>query len=553
VSAVRRILVVNLTRFGDLLQTSPVIVGLRAQHPGARITALVPRNFVDVAEGLPAVDDVRPFDFDGLARLLLAGKSADIRAAYAIVEGLVAELRAERFDLAVNYSSSRMSAVLLGLVGATDTRGWTMTPDGHRLITHPWSRVFSGSCLHRRQQPFNLVDYYKRAAGVVGGPQRLFFDVPAAARARAAELLAAEGAPEGTPLVALQLAASREVRRWPTASFVALGRALHERLGARMVLIGGGGDRPYAEEVAAALGPMAIDVCGRTSIAELGAVLERSRVLVTGDTGPMHMAVAVGTPVVSLFFGPALPFDTGPYGADHLCLHADVPCAPCGHSVTCLDPFCRDTIAPEAVAEAVVARSTGDWAALEAAADRFPAVRWYRTGFDAEGLFDLERLGSAPIDRREQLRRVYRAVWKHALDGTLPQLRGPRLEREAATLRALVPLAAEGGARAAVVENLARRATDLVALEDAARRVEESAAELYRFGAMHEPAAFLVQVFRFDKENIAGDGVAEIARATRVLHEELARRARLLADLLDPPAVAPRAVPAGGGYDARPS
>src|SRR5262249_53279637 len=86
VSAVRRILVVNLTRFGDLLQTSPVIVGLREQHPAARITALVPRNFVDVARGLPAVDDVVPFDFDGLARLLLAGRSADIRAAYGTIE-----------------------------------------------------------------------------------------------------------------------------------------------------------------------------------------------------------------------------------------------------------------------------------------------------------------------------------------------------------------------------------------------------------------------------------------------------------------------------------
>jgi ADP-heptose:LPS heptosyltransferase len=553
VTAVRRILVVNLTRFGDLLQTSPVIVGLREQHPDARITALVPRNFVDVAQGLPAVDDVRPFDFDGLARLLLAGKSADIRAAYAIVETLVAELRAERFDLAVNYSSSRMSAVLLGLIGAPDTRGWTMTPDGHRLITHPWSRVFSGSCLHRRQQPFNLVDYYKRAAGVVGGPQRLFFDVPAAAQARAAEILATHGAPGGAPLIALQLAASREVRRWPTASFVKLGRALHSRLGAQMVLIGGGGDRPYAEEVAAALGPIAVDVCGRTSIAELGAVLARTRALVTGDTGPMHMAVAVGTPVVSLFFGPALPFDTGPYGVDHLCLHADVPCAPCGHSVTCLDPFCRDTIAPEAVADAVVARCDQDWDALDAAADRFAAIRWYRTRFDAEGLFNLERLGSAPIDRREQLRRAYRAMWKQALDGTLPTFMGPRLEREAAVLRELVPLATEGATRAAVVEDLARRAPELHALEEAARRVEEAAGDVYRFGATHDPAAFLIQVFRFDKENIAGDGVAEIARATRVLHEELARRARLLADLLDPPAPATSVVSARGGEDARSS
>jgi hypothetical protein len=200
----------------------------------------------------------------------------------------------------------------------------------------------------------------------------------------------------------------------------------------------------------------------------------------------------------------------------------------------------------------VVERCDQDWEALCAAADRHPAIRWYRTRFDAEGLFNLERLGSAPTDRREQLRRAYRAMWKQALDGTLPTFMGPRLEREAAVLRALVPLAAEGATRAAVVEDLARRAPELHALEDAARRVEEAAADLYRFGAMHDPAAFLIQVFRFDKENIAGDGVAEIARATRLLHEELARRARLLADLLDPPAPARVAV-SNGGDDARSS
>src|SRR5207248_1941798 len=83
------------------------------------------------------------------------------------------------------------------------------------------------------------------------------------------------------------------------------------------------------------------------SPAELGALLARADVLVTPDTGPMHMAVAVGTPVVALFFGPALPFDTGPYAADHVCLHAEVACAPCDHNVTCLEPFCRDTLAPE--------------------------------------------------------------------------------------------------------------------------------------------------------------------------------------------------------------
>src|SRR5262249_48685736 len=132
--AMRKILVVNLTRFGDLLQTSPTIAGLKERYPDAELTAVVERNFADVCRGLPGVDRVWELDRDRLGRLLLGTSGDELRQAYAFVADVVQKLRAERFDLALNYSSSRMSAILLRLVGAPDTRGWTMTADGFRVI-----------------------------------------------------------------------------------------------------------------------------------------------------------------------------------------------------------------------------------------------------------------------------------------------------------------------------------------------------------------------------------------------------------------------------------
>jgi len=528
---VKKILIVNLTRLGDLLQTSPTIAGLKEMHPEAEITVVAERNFAEVSRGLPGVDRVWELDLDRLGHHVVGG---DLRAAYALVEGDVQRLRAERFDLALNYSSSRMSAVLMALIGVPDTRGWTMTRDGHRLIAHPWSRLFSASTLHRRQAAFNLVDYYKRVAGVEGGPRRLLFTVPDAARTRVVSILAAAGH-GGEPLVALQLGASRDARRWPAASFVALGRELSTRLGARIVLCGGGGDRAVAEEVAAGLGPVALDACGRTSVAELGALLSRVDVLVTGDTGPMHMAVAVGTPVVALFFGPALPFDTGPYGTDHLCLHAEVACAPCDHNVTCLEPFCRETLAPAAVAEAVVSRRAGDWHALEAAADRWPQLRWYRTGFDPDGLFDVTLLGTRPPGRRERLRRAYRALWKSVFDGAPLPPPGDGLPDDAALGRELAAHAARARDLAAQAEALARRTpVALGELETAARALEQLDAEMFRLGAVHEPLALLTQLFRFEKESIAGEDVVALVGATRALHDRFTDHARVLAALLTP-------------------
>lgn len=533
----RKILIVNLTRFGDLLQTGPTMRGLKEQDPDCEITVLVEKNFADVCEGLPGIDRIWKLDLDSLGHLLLKPTADDLCSAYGVVEREVAALRAEQFDLALNYSSSRMSAVFLRLIGVADTRGWTATADGFRVIAHRWSRVFSGACLNRRQAPFNLVDYYKRAAGVADGPRALRFDVPAAAHERATAFLQQAGWDGQGMLVGFQLGASRAVRRWPVTHFVAVGRALQER-GVTIVLCGGKGERSFADEIRAGLGPAVIDACGRTSIAELGGVLSRCAVLLTSDTGPMHMAVAVGTPVVALFFGPALPVDTGPYAVDQLCLHAPVPCAPCDHSITCLDPFCRDVLDPNAVVEAVVARSAGDWTALRAAAARWPAIDWYRTTFDTEGLADLERLSERPPRRADVLRSAHRAVWKRALEDT--PLPAPRvaLPAEAEVARELAALATAAATIAAQVEVLVH-GDDLDALEDAAAMLELADRRVFQLGAMHAAIALLVQVFRFEKESLEGSDLVTLSRLTREFHEDLAARAQWLAQQLDG-AVAPR-------------
>src|SRR5207237_1110361 len=207
-----------------------------------------------------------------------------------------------------------------------------------------------------------------------GEGESLRYTVAPAARTAAGALL--EDVPDGRRLIAFQLGASREIRQWPPAAFVALGRALTSA-GHTVVLIGGRADRALAAAVATEIGAGVIDACGKTGVAQLAALLERVDVLVTGDTGPMHMAVAVGTPVVGLFFGPASPFDTGPYARDNVVLHANAPCAPCDHNVTCLQPFCRTEIEPQLVAAVVGARLAGDWATLDRLAQTTATARLY--------------------------------------------------------------------------------------------------------------------------------------------------------------------------------
>lgn len=525
-----RIVIVNLTRLGDLLQTSPTIAGLHAIHPGAKITLVAEKNFADVCESIPGVDRVYRVDLDRLGHLLLEGPGK-IGEAYHTVREMVRELRAEDFQLALNYSSSRMSAVLLGLLRIGDVRGWAMTADGHRAIRTPWARLFAASCLNRRVAAFNLVDCYRGVAGCLEAPvEGLSFRIDEPARRAIADRLAERGVASDASLVALQLGASREIRQWPIEFFAGLARALAAD-GHRVVLLGGGGERALAERLQAACVDAAsplVDLCGRTSIPELAALLERCRLLVTGDTGPMHMAAATRTPVVGLFFGPALPFDTGPYGSDHVVLHAGVSCAPCDHAVQCLDPFCRRTLTPELVSEIARARLARDAERLDALATqagRSGAVRVYRTGFDGDGLFLCTPLGDVGPRADDELRTAYRATWLARLAGRpLPPARAARID--AVRFAALGDLARLGGQLALELQRqAARRPPCIATIERTGREIETLDRSIAELGRVHPEVALLTQMFSFEKESMAGETLEQLAHECARLYRDLARSA----------------------------
>jgi hypothetical protein len=329
----------------------------------------------------------------------------------------------------------------------------------------------------------------------------------------------------------MQLGASRASRQWPAQAFGALGKRL-ARSGHRVMLIGGAGDRPLARAVAAEVGAGVVDACGRTSVGELGGLLTRAAVLVTGDTGPMHMAVAVGTPVVALFFGPASPFDTGPYSADNVVLHTGAPCAPCSHTVTCLNPFCREEIDADLVADAVRARLAGDWHGLGALARAHAGLHVYRTGFDAQGLYRCDRLGRAASRPEDELRWAYRATWMAELLRTpLPAPRATSIAT--APFAGLASLAVDGAAATARLRGAALASNpDLDEIERLGRGLDVLDQALVVHGHTHADTEVLTQMFRFGKENLEGEDVAALAAETEELYRALARQATMMGGLL---------------------
>ncbi len=331
-----RILIIKPSSLGDIVHALPTAAALRRRCPSARVTWLAKREWAGVLEGNPDIDGVLAVD------LSVAGWPAAIRA-----------VRAGRFDLVVDLQGLLRSAVLGWASGAPVRIGFANGREGS-----PW---FYTERVPVPNPAVHAVDRYLLVARHLGAqperPDSLAFPLPRDPQAESwvGALLQSEGVQAGTALAAVNPSARWVTKRWPAESFAAVADHLQEKVGARAVLIGGQAERSVGEEVIRRMQTRPIDLVGRTTVKELIALLRRLRVLVTNDSGPMHLAAALGVPVVALF-GPTDPGRTGPYGAGHTVLRSGIPCSPC-FSRTCRNTKlmeCLTTIRPEQVIDATM-------------------------------------------------------------------------------------------------------------------------------------------------------------------------------------------------------
>jgi ADP-heptose:LPS heptosyltransferase len=536
-----RIGLLNLTRFGDLVQTSPLLAGLRKRHPEAEIHLIVKSRFREIAALLPGVDRVWEIDGDALARAL-ADPACSFMDGYRAVRRIADELGALELDVAYNLTHSRGSAVLMSLLQARERVGYAIDREGLRLVSNPWLGHLATLVRARRLSRFNLVDIYLGAAGLAGSGERLGVRVPAAARAAAAERVA-EG--DG-PLLAVQLGASSDAKTWGVAHCAAALQALAARLpGLRCALVGVAEERARADELRARCPALpVVDLIGQTSIAELAAVLERCRLLLTGDTGTMHLAAAVGARTCAVFVGLGNPWETAAYGEGHLALSSRLACAPCQHDVRCGFPLCHSDFPPEWLGE-LLARALRDQPL-----QGLPALEradLYRTRFDEHGLLDLEPLARRRPDAHELLALAYRALFVESFLGAparaesiwsrARERHGIEPREWSAGLPADLPeqlgeLAELGREALARTRDLLAYGGDARALRGGAQRLAPLDARIAELGTAQPLLAPLALALQSALENLPESGLAELIAASARHYQTLERRALLLGALL---------------------
>jgi ADP-heptose:LPS heptosyltransferase len=316
--SIRRVLLLRLERIGDLLMVLQAIRDARDTWPAAEIDLAVGSWNAALAALIPGVNRVLIADVPWLAR---EGTGLTWPA-------LIRTARSWRgYDLVLNFEPDIRSNFLAWLTGAPRRLGY-WTGGGGAFLTErgaydPKSHVGDNAAtLVARAHTETQRHRDTEKTGTVG----VKLDLPSAARDRATAILAAQPG----PWIGVHASGGRESKQWHLDRFAQVARTLAAERNATIVLTGSVADRAMVDTVKRSLGGVrVIDTAGEPDLVVLAAVLARLDLFVTSDTGPMHLAAAVGTPVVALF-GPADPRRYGPLVAERRVVRVDLPCSPCG-------------------------------------------------------------------------------------------------------------------------------------------------------------------------------------------------------------------------------
>lgn len=352
----KRVLAIKFWGIGSLQLLTPALATLRRRHPFAEITLLTLAGNAEFARGLGLVDHVVTLD---------VGTAGWVHVARRIVR-LLRTLRATRFDAVYDFEFFTRFSGLVSLLTRAPRRHGFASPSVWRGGFHTDTIVFN--------RYWHVSRNFRALAGGEDGLNPTAHDVRAHAytehdEARTALRLERSGIVDGEPYVVLNPNAGELSleRRWPAQNFIALARRFREREDWPVVLIGSASEREYVDTITKRIGDRrCLNLAGELSMGELTALFARSAVVVTNDSGPMHLAAAIGAPTLGLF-GPETPVMYGPLGLRARAMYRPPACSPCinvhdNKVASCIygEPQCLVALDVERVHEEALALALGN-------------------------------------------------------------------------------------------------------------------------------------------------------------------------------------------------
>lgn len=380
-------LIVQLARFGDLMQTAPVTREIGLRFPEVELHILVDEPHRALAALLPNVSKVHTLSRSEGLRLAVQG---DLAKSLDFWKQTLAGWQEYRFDQVINLTHTPESAVIASLLETPHRSGLVRDRHGNYSADH-WDRLFRSILPRRDWGGLHLIEYHLGIAGVFPATP------PETPRHR--------NRPE--PVVGIQLGANSPLRIWPAEKFAALSDILIDQAAAKVVTYGSESERRLADRFLRSAQHPVIDRVGTTALSggnSLSDSVADCDLLIGGDTGTLHLAASLGVPCIGIFLGMARPDDTAPWQNGAVVFEPVIGCYPCPESSRCSEPVCNNRIPAERIARA----------ALDVLANR-PAEPdagegWEKrvVRFDSNGLFYLEGKTRRPRSQRE----LMRALWE---------------------------------------------------------------------------------------------------------------------------------------------
>ena len=317
-----KILIVKTSAIGDVLHTLPALLALRDHYRDAHIAWLVEEAAAEIIVGHPALN-----------RVLIARRKtwiADLRAGRVLhalqeVARFIRLVRDTRYDLVIDFQGLFKSAIWVFLARGVRKAGFGRGMQRDELSYVVLNERVPAVDMNRHAIERGLL--LLEGLGIPAKQVRYELPVSHEHESEAAMLLRTSGIGEQDPVVAVSPMATWPTKRWEPVHFASVADRL-QRQGIRVVFTGGAQDRSSIDEICRLMTSESCRLDGRTSLKTLAAIYRRAQVLLTTDSGPMHLGAAVGTPVVALF-GPTAPWRTGPYGPQHTVLRMGISCSPC--------------------------------------------------------------------------------------------------------------------------------------------------------------------------------------------------------------------------------
>ncbi len=344
-----RILAVRLDAMGDVLMTSPALRALKGSRPGRHLTLLTSPSGAGAAKLLPEVDETIVQEVPWMKGSPARGPWEDLAA--------LDRLRAGRFDGAAIftvYSQNPLPAALFCHLAGIPLRLAHCRENPYQLLSHwvPDPDPGDGPVREVRHEVRRQLDLVA-AIGARADDERLAVRIPEDAADRASARLKAAGIDADRAWIAVHPGCTAPSRTYPAEGFADAAGRLARDHGVQVAFTGSEAEAPRIQSIRAGMGAPSATLAGRLDLGELAAILRRAALLIANNTGPVHLAAAVGTPVVDLYAG--TNYQHMPWGIPHRVLTQDVPCAPCYKS-TCLYPHhdCLRRISPKAIVEAAL-------------------------------------------------------------------------------------------------------------------------------------------------------------------------------------------------------